>query len=152
MSRKLRTTIPMIQKKLSCLSKKSFVKEKEEKIRERQQKNFNNHHQARQLRPHHTGEHVYIPDNASEGTVVEEPSPRLYVVQTPNGTYKRNRRHLFPLPPDNDSQSSTSDSQSNIDISTEGNNPDNPDLESLPPNTCRTKSGRISRPSERLNL
>ena len=35
MSRKLKTTIPMIQKKLSpCLPKKSLVKEKEEKIRE----------------------------------------------------------------------------------------------------------------------
>ena len=35
MSRKLRTIIPMIQKKLSpCLPKKLLVKEKEEKIRE----------------------------------------------------------------------------------------------------------------------
>ena len=141
MSRKLRTTIPMIQKKLSpCLPRKSLVKEKEEKIRERQQKNFNNHHRARQLGSLQTGEQVYIPDNSSEGIVLEEPSPRSYVVQTPNGTYRRNRRHLLPLPSDNDSQSNTN-------ISTEDN-----DVESLPSNTCRTKSGRLSRPPERLNL
>ena len=118
---------------------KSLVKEKEEKIRERQQKNFNNHHRARQLRSLQTGEQVYIPDNSSEGIVLEEPSPHSYVVQTPNGTYRRNRRHLLPLPSDNDSQSNTN-------ISTEDN-----DVESLPSNNCRTKSGCLSRPPERLN-
>ena len=41
LSMKLRTTIPMIPKQLSsCLPVKSLVKEKEEKIRERQQNNF----------------------------------------------------------------------------------------------------------------
>ena len=90
------------------------------------------HHNARQLRPLQTGEQVYIPDNSSNGTVIDEPSPRSYNVQTSGGIYRRNRRHLLPLP-------------------TESVTPeDNVTPENLPPNTCRTKSGRISRPPERL--
>ena len=128
MGRKLRTTIPKIQKQLlPYLPDKSAVKVKE-KIRKRQESNFNKHHNARQLRPLQTGEQVYIPDNSSNGTVIDEPSPRSYNVQTSGGIYRRNRRQLLPLP-------------------TESVTP-----EDLPPNTCCTKSGGISKPPERLTL
>ena len=88
------------------------------------------------------------------GTVVTETNPRSYVVQTPDGIYRRNRRHLLPLP------------QPGInDTNTGGNTPVNPP-ESAPspdtndiPNTAemdadhsvvRTWSGRISKPLDRL--
>ena len=82
MGRKLRTTIPTFHKQLlPYLPDKSAVKVKEEKIRKRQEDNFNNHHNARQLRPLQTCEHVYIPDNSSNGTMIDEPSPRSYNVK-----------------------------------------------------------------------
>ena len=88
MCRKLRTTIPVISKQLSpCLLNMTIVKQREVRIRERQQDNFNNYHQARQLRQLQLGGQVYIPNNSSEGTVIEESSTRSYIVQTPGGTY-----------------------------------------------------------------
>ena len=65
----------------------TIVKQREVRIRERQQDNFNNYHQARQLRQLQLGGQVYIPNNSSEGTVIEESSTRSYIVQTPGGTY-----------------------------------------------------------------
>ena len=89
MGRKLRTTMPTILKQLlPHLPVTSIVKEKEEKIRERQHDNFNNHYQARQLRLLQTGECVYIPDNSTEETVAEESFTHSYVVQTPGGNYR----------------------------------------------------------------
>ena len=71
MERKLRTSMPMIQRwLLPCFAVKSAVKEKEEKIRRLQEVNFNNDHKAQQLRPFQKGEHVYIPDNSSNGMVM----------------------------------------------------------------------------------
>ena len=142
MGRKLRTTIPVISKQLSpCLPNKTILKQKEMRMRERQQDNFNNYHQAKQLRPLQVGEQVYIPDNSSEGTVIEESTTRSYIVQTDGGTYRRNRRQLLPLPATTDVTEQNSQSE---------NVSETPD--SLPSDACRTRSGRISRPPERLNL
>ena len=99
MGRKLRTTVPIISKQLLPHLPVLFtVRKKEEKIRERQQHNFSNRYQARQLGPLQTGESVYILGNSTEETVPEESSTRSYVVQTPGENYRRNRRHLLPLP------------------------------------------------------
>ena len=137
MGRKLRTTIPTITEQLlPSIPPKSVVKEKEIKIRDRQQKNFNSHHRASPLKSLKSGNLVYIPDNAREGTVVEESSPRSYIVQTPEGTYRRNRRHLVPLP-----NASNSENTNNV--------LDTPDRL---PGVLRTRSGRISKPPDKLNL
>ena len=66
----------------------STIREKEKKIRERQQHNFNNHYQARQLRPLQTRECVYILENSAEETVAEEFFTHSYVVQIPGGNYR----------------------------------------------------------------
>ena len=87
MGRRLRTTIPTITEQLlPSVPAKSLVKERERKIRERQQDNFNKHHRASPLKPLKSGDSVYITDNSREGTVVEESSTRSYIVQTPEGT------------------------------------------------------------------
>ena len=99
MGRKLRTTFSTITEQLlPSIPPKSVIKEKEIKIRDRQQKNFNTHHRASPLKSLNSGDLVYIHDNAREGTVLEESSPRSYIVQTPEGTYRRNCTHLVPLP------------------------------------------------------
>ena len=75
MGRKLRTTIPMITEQLlPSIPPKFVVKEKEVRIRERQQKNFNKHHRASPLKLLRSGDMVYIPDNEREGTIIEESS------------------------------------------------------------------------------
>ena len=52
-----------------------------------QEDDLNNHHKAQQLRLLQTGEHVYIPDNSSNGTVIDKVCPCSYNVQTPSGIY-----------------------------------------------------------------
>ena len=137
MGRKLRTTIPMIIKQLlPSIPSKFLVKGKEVKIREKQQKNFNKYHRASPLKVLKSGDLVYIPDNERQGTIIEESSTRSYTVQTPEGTYRRNRRHLVPLP------------TTENDTEAEANDP--PDI--LPDGVSRTRSGRISKPPNRLNL
>ena len=145
MGRKFRTTVPMISKQLLPQLPRKFYCLKEEKIRKRQQDNFNNYHWARQLKPLQTGEHVYIPDNSSECTVTEESLTHSYVVQTPGGNYRRNHRHLLPLPPDYVFQ--------NNNTTTENHTPtENFTPASLLPRTYQTRSVRVSKPPERLNL
>ena len=137
MGRKLRTTIPMITEQLlPSIPPKFLVKGKEVMIRERQQKNFNKYHRASPLKLLKSGDLVYIPDNERQGTIIEESSTRSYTVQTPEGTYRRNRRHLVPLP--------------TTENNTEAEANDPPDI--LPDGVSRTRSGRISKPPNRLNL
>ena len=61
------------------------------------------------LQPLHSGDIVWIPENDSEGIVVEETSPRLYRVQRQNRTLRRNRRDLILMP---NSKGTQSDEQS----------------------------------------
>ena len=45
------------------------------------------------------GDKVWIPDHKSEGMVMEKTaSTRSYLVQTPSGPLRRNRRHLRYIP------------------------------------------------------
>ena len=135
MGRKLRTIIPLINEQLlPSIPPKFLIKGKEVMIRERQQKNFNKHHRASPLELLKSGDLVYIPDNERQGTIIEESSTRSYTVQTPEGTYRRNSRRLVPL------------------LTTENNSEANDSLDTIPDGVSRTRSGRISKPPNRLNL
>ena len=136
MGRKMRTIIPMIPEQLlPNVPPKSVVKEKEMKIRDRQQTNLNNRHNASPLKSLNSGDLVYIPDNDREGTVLKESSTRSYIVQTPDGHFRRNRRSLIPLPSTCNYQESSATVSKN-----------------LQEDVTRTKSGRISKPPDRLDL
>ena len=89
------TPIPVVLN--TTFTKTTKLKEKEKWIRQRQQKNFNQHHRASELKPLQTGDYVWIPDTRSEGIVLQETNPRSYEVETPSGTYRRNRHHIIPL-------------------------------------------------------
>ena len=41
---------------------------------------------------------VYIPDNEREGTIIQESLTRSYTAQTFESIYRRDRKHLVPLP------------------------------------------------------
>ena len=138
MGRKLRTAIPMITEQLlPSIPPKPVVKEKETRIRERQQANYNKHHRASPHKSLKSGDLVYIPDNAREGTIVEESSTRSYIVETPEGTYRRNRRHLVPLP---------------TTLNSERNSINAPSPPETLQGVSQTRCGRISKPPDRLNL
>ena len=55
-------------------------------MRERMKRNFDSRHKATSLQSLHPGDTVWIPENDSEATVVEETSPRSYILQKQNGT------------------------------------------------------------------
>lgn len=99
MNRKLRTTIPISRHaRKPDVPDYSTVQRRDEREKQRQTENFNSRHGVRDLSTLSPGDAVYLPDRESSGTVVSEAAPRSYVVQTPEGTVRRNRRHMVPLP------------------------------------------------------
>ena len=80
------------------LPNRGRVKEKDRQLKLRQERNYNEHHRAKDLSPLDPGNGVWVPDRNSEAEVVHQTSPRSYQVATPQGTYRRNRRAVRPLP------------------------------------------------------
>jgi len=106
MSRRLRTTVPIVASQLNpSVPDYATVKAKDDMIKERQKRNFDSHHGARELEPLCTGSKVWISDLKTHGTVYGNPQARSYVVATPNGQIRRNRRHLAKLPENTTEQS-----------------------------------------------
>ena len=104
-SRNLRTTLPVTrEQRKPKVVEQLELEEKEEYIKERQKKNFDKRHRARELPQLEPGDTVWIPDRDSSGTVVEETSPRSHIVETVDGSYRRNRRHLIRMPETESSQ------------------------------------------------
>ena len=101
MCRKLQTTLPIT---CSCLNhiyivpEKTKVRERDKSRKLRQENKYNVHHRATPLPQLCRGSHVWVPDHNSEAEVVEETNSRPYRVETPDGSYRRNRTALRPLP------------------------------------------------------
>ena len=72
--------------------------EREQEQRRKQKVNFDRPHRARDLLPALSGDLVWIPDRREQGTIGDEIAPRSYKVETPSGTYRRNRRDIIRLP------------------------------------------------------
>ena len=73
MGRKLRTTLPITLRQLKfSVPKERVVREKERKLKKRNNKNFDRQHKARDLQPLQPGDTVWVPENQSDGTVVEQ--------------------------------------------------------------------------------
>ena len=145
MGRHLRTTVPVITSQLiPHLPKRTELRGKEERIRNRQKRNFDTRHRAKNLKPLQSGENVWIPDNNSHGIVVEMRNPRSYVVSTSEGgMLRRNRRHLVPVPLQ-DNSSSESPPCPTVAHQEE---PSSPSTDS---ENVRTRCGRVSKPPDRL--
>jgi len=60
--------------------------------------NYDQHHGVKELSPLMAGQTVWMPDRKEEAKVVQEAGTRSYEVETSEGTYRRNRRDLIPLP------------------------------------------------------
>ena len=81
-------------------------------LRKQNKKNFDNCHKARELQPLRPGDTVWIPENKSNGTVVEQSNTRSYTVRVQDGTIRRNRRDLIAMPDPQESEST--DEQSTV--------------------------------------
>ena len=116
----------------------------------KQKSNFDTHHGAIDHTPLSPGDRVWVTDRGSDATVVTEAAPRSYEVQTPDGTYRRNRRHLVVLPhtssttPSSDEGSAESKSMPRL---TEGSDT----CESNDEQPVLRRSGRASKPPDRCD-
>ena len=84
---------------------------------------------------------MWVPDRETPGQVLKEVAPRSLVVETPDGTYRRNRKHLIQLPvpdPEPIVEPQTSD-------------PPETSAELVPAYQTCSKSGRAPKPPERLD-
>ena len=89
-------------------------------------RNFNQRHREKELPPLQPNTYVWIGNDRD--CIVESRSeqPRSYNVRTPSGCVRRNRRHLILV----------------LD----------PAIDAGQSNYCRTRSGRLVRPPNRLDL
>ena len=99
MNRKLRTTVPISRdQRLPTVPDYAEVTERDRVEKERQAKNYNQRHAAKELPVLLPGSAVYAPDRKSTRKIVNQTATRSYLVQTNEGTYRRNRRHLIETP------------------------------------------------------
>ena len=146
MGQKLRTTLPTISQTLQPkLPNKRTLQSKEDDMRNKQKANYICRHRARNLEPLLPGETVWLPDHESSGTVLEESSSRSYSVQTPNGQFRQNRRHIIPTPSNSISElpPSAETIPTSNDLPTNSNNQQD--------SRCtHTRSGRVTKPPDRF--
>ena len=137
MNRQLRSSVPIAPSPLKpAIPDYSAVEEKERKRQERQRSNYNEHRRARELSPLLPGDHVWIADQQTEGTIAQTSTPRSYQVATDTGTLRRNRRHLNPIP--------------QTTVPTETEPPSSGEFNTPRSNVTVTRSGRVSKPTFRL--
>ena len=96
MSRKLRTTLPMISQLLQpIVPSRSVVQQREQQQQRSQARGFNSCHSCQPLVPLKEGDTVWIRDARKHGWVKRKAAyPRSYIVGTDTGLIRRNRRHL----------------------------------------------------------
>ena len=97
MGRMLRTRIPVHPATLVPKFKlPAKLLNTEDTLREKQTAIYDNRHRASDLDPLNKGQHVFIPDLETEGTVVGKgDKPRAYNIETPKGLRTRNRTALL---------------------------------------------------------
>ena len=73
------------------------LKYKDEEMKDRQIRDFNNHHGIRELPPITTGEKVWVADQKVEGIVSREKEERSYEITTPKGKVCHNHGHVVVM-------------------------------------------------------
>ena len=141
MSRQICTTLPSTRvQRLPRVPDSLSLHQKDAKVKSRQKHEYDKRHGVQDLPPLNPGDTVWIPDRKTEAEVVEEVHPRSYEVQTPQGNFRRNRRHLLPSP----CLEETHDHEAEPAVP----EPAQPAAEEQP---TRTRSGRVSQPPIRLD-
>ena len=65
------------------------MQEKEKSRKEQQRSNYDAHHRTRELSSLAPGDHVWITDQQTDGTVIQMLTPRSYQVETDTGTLSK---------------------------------------------------------------
>ena len=76
----------------------SDLEEKDHRIKERQRQNYDERYRVKELPLLEPGDTVWIPDQETSGIIVDETTTQSHTVETSNGSYRRNRKHLVRLP------------------------------------------------------
>ena len=102
MSRRLQTGLPASSNVLMPTPPRhDIVKEREDDYKKKMKRNFDSRHAAHPLTPLEIGDEVFLKDREEKGVVTDNKHQRSFQVQTPSGTFRRNRFHLNKLPGSN---------------------------------------------------
>ncbi|XP_061906727.1 uncharacterized protein K02A2.6-like isoform X2 [Entelurus aequoreus] len=99
MGRQIRSDIPQVPAALRPRwpGIRQFRKE-ERRAKEKQQRRYNQRHRVRVLPQLQSGQEVWLPKENKHGTVVQKAStPRSYIINTEEGSLRRNRTHMRPI-------------------------------------------------------
>ena len=95
MSRRLRTTVPVIQQLLiPQVPDVVSVRESQKASKVKMKKDYDHCHAARDLPELKPGDAVWIPEFKETGRVLDEVQPRSYMVQTSTRVIQRNRQQM----------------------------------------------------------
>jgi len=87
MCRKLRSKVPMTrEQRVPSVPDAEMLKRRDQQIKDKQKKNFDRRHGARDSPPLIPGSNVWIPGRDTGAQVQEEVAPRSYMVSTPEGS------------------------------------------------------------------
>jgi hypothetical protein len=147
MSRKLRTKLPVAPHNLQAAPPNiQDLQQKEEKSRLNMKLNFDTHYSAKPLPVLQENDEVWLKDRKESGKVQEQISnhSRYYLVNTPSGTFRRNRVQLSQLPAASP-ESSKEPESTNKQVAAKP-------FPALPvtQDESRTRSGRVIRKPDRL--
>ena len=146
--RQLRTTVPCSEASLTPKwPDLAQLRDREEAAKERQAQQFNSRHRTQPLPPLKPGDIVYVTDMQVRATVKQAVSERSYLVTTPSGEYRRNRKFLKVLtshdtPPASEPQSEPQPEPQPVGVTFEAKAPPAPQLR---------RSTRVIRPPNRLD-
>ena len=100
MGRKLKTTVPIHPRQLvPKIPDVKLLRQCEEDYRLKMAENYNRRHKAKTQDELQCGNLAYVPDMKLDGTIVESAGkPRSYLIRTPKGVIRRNRKHLRKYP------------------------------------------------------
>ena len=165
MGRQLQTLMPIVPdllKKRVTEKDVTQIREWEDQHRKKQTDNFNKRHRATDLSDLAPGTKVWIRDQDVDGYVVQNSHPRSYSVKTDKGVIRRNRSALVSVRdtdvqpmaavmPDNqldvpDEQLDVPDEQLDVPDASDEQNEETDNVH------YKTKSGRVVKPVQRLDL
>ena len=144
------------------------LRKKETQIKQRQKQNFDLRNKASDLKPLKEGDEVWLPDRKEKETIVKPQGTRSYMIQSKNHSmYRRNRKMILPMPSQKKSNVETPKANSNkndnsknknnmttVSFQSESTQPEQEQVQSEqvpePVTVKQTRSGRISKPPDRL--
>jgi len=103
--RKLRTTLPALPSKLTPnhTFTRDDLQSRDSVLKQRQKMAYDQHHGVQPLPSLQPGDPVVIKSDGEKGwkqeaEIIKLCAPRSYLLKTPNGELRRNRRHIRPVP------------------------------------------------------